>query len=212
MLQEVPVNIRSMSDEQAVQYALVENLQREDLNPVEETEGILQLLALRLECDAATVPSILYKMENSAKGKITRNISGSDEAAKVEQVFLDLGRMNWKSFVRTRLPLLKLPKDILEALRAGQIEYTKAKEIAKLELESDRMELLEAAWEIPLSLSQIQEKVKAYKQPEQASTLKSRFDTTYRSLNKLKLWDNPEKQEKLESLLAQMEALIKEND
>lgn len=40
-LTEVPVIVREMTDEQAVQYALVENLQREDLNPIEETEGIL---------------------------------------------------------------------------------------------------------------------------------------------------------------------------
>ena len=44
-LKEVPVTIREMSDPQAIQYALTENLQREDLNPIEETEGILDLLS-----------------------------------------------------------------------------------------------------------------------------------------------------------------------
>ena len=44
-LKEVPVTIRSLSDEQALQISLVENLLREDLNPVEEIEGILQLTA-----------------------------------------------------------------------------------------------------------------------------------------------------------------------
>src|SRR5512136_1925538 len=39
-LTEVPVVVREMTDSQAVQYALVENLQRQDLNPLEETEGI----------------------------------------------------------------------------------------------------------------------------------------------------------------------------
>ena len=42
-LREVPVIIREMSDEQAMEIALIENLQREDLNPIEEAEG-LQLL------------------------------------------------------------------------------------------------------------------------------------------------------------------------
>jgi len=76
-LTEVPVTVREMSDEQAVQYALTENLQREDLNPIEETEGTLQLLALRLGCETADVSSVLYRMENEAKGKITRNVSGN---------------------------------------------------------------------------------------------------------------------------------------
>ena len=89
-LTEVPATIREMTDDQAVQYALVENLQREDLNPVEETEGILSLLFLRLECDIAKVTSLLYRMENEAKGKITRNVSGKTEAETVEQVFASL--------------------------------------------------------------------------------------------------------------------------
>lgn len=45
-LTEVPVIIREMSDEQAMQISLIENLQREDLNPIEEAEG-LQLLISR---------------------------------------------------------------------------------------------------------------------------------------------------------------------
>lgn len=45
-LAEVPVIIREMSDEQAMQISLIENLQREDLNPIEEAEG-LQLLISR---------------------------------------------------------------------------------------------------------------------------------------------------------------------
>ncbi|MBW4635477.1 MAG: ParB/RepB/Spo0J family partition protein [Iphinoe sp. HA4291-MV1] len=211
-LTEVPVTVREMSDEQAVQYALVENLQREDLNPVEETEGILQLLALRLGCEAAEVSSLLYKMENSAKGKITRNVSGNSEASTVEKVFAELGRMNWQSFVRTRLPLLKLPTDILEALRAGRIEYTKAKEIAKLESAEDRTELLEAAIELPLSLSQIKEQVKRKQPATELPTLQSRLSATYKKAQKSSVWENPQKREKLESLLAELEALIAESD
>ncbi|MGN0445527.1 MAG: ParB/RepB/Spo0J family partition protein [Acutalibacteraceae bacterium] len=45
-LTEVPVIIKEMSDEQAMEIALIENLQREDLNPIEEAEG-LQLLITR---------------------------------------------------------------------------------------------------------------------------------------------------------------------
>lgn len=43
-LHEVPVIIREMSDEQAMEIALIENLQREDLNPIEEAEGLSLLM------------------------------------------------------------------------------------------------------------------------------------------------------------------------
>ncbi len=207
-LTEVPITLREMSDEQAVQYALTENLQREDLNPIEETEGTLQLLALRLGCETAEVSSVLYKMENEAKGKITRNVSGNSEAEIVEKVFTQLGKISWQSFVRTRLPLLKLPEDILETLRSGQIEYTKAKEIAKLTSKEERTELLEAALSQSLSLLEIQQQVKA-KQPVAAPPpLQNRLEATYKQAKKSKVWENPQKQKKLESLLGELEALM----
>lgn len=43
-LTEVPVVIREMSDEEAAVFALIENLQREDLNPIEEAIGIRSLI------------------------------------------------------------------------------------------------------------------------------------------------------------------------
>ncbi|WP_246823941.1 ParB/RepB/Spo0J family partition protein [Oligella sp. HMSC05A10] len=43
-LNEVPVLIRDVSDEQAAIMALIENMQREDLNPLEEAKGIRRLI------------------------------------------------------------------------------------------------------------------------------------------------------------------------
>ena len=43
-LSEVPVVIRSMTEEEACAIALIENLQREDLNPLEEAEGMQRLI------------------------------------------------------------------------------------------------------------------------------------------------------------------------
>lgn len=43
-LHEVPVTIREMTNEEASVFALIENLQREDLNPVEEAEGLKSLI------------------------------------------------------------------------------------------------------------------------------------------------------------------------
>ena len=43
-LDEVPVNIRELSDLETMQIAIIENLQRENLNPVEEAEGYNDLI------------------------------------------------------------------------------------------------------------------------------------------------------------------------
>ncbi|MDF7673291.1 ParB/RepB/Spo0J family partition protein [Acetobacteraceae bacterium ESL0709] len=43
-LHEVPVHIRHLDDSDAMAAAMVENLQRSDLNPIEEAEGLQRLL------------------------------------------------------------------------------------------------------------------------------------------------------------------------
>lgn len=43
-LTEVPVIVRSLTDAEVAVIALIENLQREDLNPIEEAEGISRLI------------------------------------------------------------------------------------------------------------------------------------------------------------------------
>ena len=66
-LSEVPVVIKELDDESALAIALIENLQREDLNPLEETEGILQLLAIKLRSEVEEVPRILYRLQKALK-------------------------------------------------------------------------------------------------------------------------------------------------
>jgi ParB family chromosome partitioning protein len=68
-LHEVPVVIRSLTDQQAYEQALVENLQRDDLNPIEEAGAYQHLmeeqgytqeqLAARLGRDRSTVANSL---------------------------------------------------------------------------------------------------------------------------------------------------------
>lgn len=43
-LSEVPVLVRSIPDEQALEMALIENIQRENLNPLEEAQGLQRLI------------------------------------------------------------------------------------------------------------------------------------------------------------------------
>ena len=43
-LNQVPVQVREIADENALEMALIENIQREDLNPLEEAQGIARLI------------------------------------------------------------------------------------------------------------------------------------------------------------------------
>lgn len=210
-LTQVPVTIRELSDEQALQFALTENLQREDLNPVEEVEGILQLLASSLGTDKSGVISLLNKIAKVQRG-LADNVVRPESQQIVEDVFAAIGRLSPESFRTHRLPLLNLPNDILDALRQGRIEYTKAKEIAKLESEAERIKILESALAQNLTLSQIRERVKAFQPAAERESLQSRLEDTYKQVKKSKLWNHPKKRQKLESLLAEMEALMVESD
>ncbi|MBW4689224.1 MAG: ParB/RepB/Spo0J family partition protein [Komarekiella atlantica HA4396-MV6] len=236
-LANVPVVVRSLSDEEALQLALIENLQREDLNPVEETEGILQLLAIKLEQPLEKVISHLYRMYNEAKGNINTsnpnvrvnaekedltvsnpNIRVSAESQAVQAVFDSLALMTWESFVKNRLPLLNLPDDILEKLRRGEIAYTKATAIARIKDEVERQSLLQDTIRENLSLTQIKERINKLKESEaktrsiQEAPLKNRIDKAYQVIKKTKTWNDPKKQKRLEKLITAIEALINESN
>jgi ParB family chromosome partitioning protein len=213
-LTEIPVVVREMDEATTHQVRLVENLQREDLNPLEETEGILELLALRLEISQDDTVKLLQKMENEAKGKITRNVTGNVQTLLVEEVFTALGCMKWDSFVRNRLPLLNLPPNVLEVLRSGKLEYTKARAIARVKDKQERQALLAAAISEDLSLAQIKQRVasitakNAVDKDSKPLSLKSRIKAAYRFVEKSNIWDEPNKQKRLEKLLTELEALI----
>lgn len=211
-LTEVPVIARSLNDQEALQLSLVENLQRDDLNPIEETEGILELIALQLDKKVPEVISLLYKMQNILAGKVTDNVISNSDAEDVKMIFTGLGLMEWESFTANRLPLLRLPDEILEVLRQGKIEYTKAKVIAKLKEKTERIALLEEAILQNLSLNEIRERLKNRKSSTEEKELEKQIDSTYKKMKKSKLWDNPKKRKKLELLFAQIEILINEDD
>jgi ParB family transcriptional regulator, chromosome partitioning protein len=217
-LAEVPVVVRKMGDEEAVQYALLENLQREDLNPVEETEGILRLLALGLDKDTEDVISLLYKMQNTVRHQarrgasgVTHNVMGNSEEKVVLSIFDEFGRMTWESFVNNRLPLLNLPDDILQALRSGRIAYTKARTIARLKDEKEREAVLREATAQDLSLTVIRNRVNALLTKQATITpldLPGRASALAKKLRRRKFLRDEKKRERLETLLAEMESLL----
>jgi ParB family chromosome partitioning protein len=141
-LKTVPVVIVEISDDKARQIALIENLQREDLNPIEETESLLELLAFELNVTKKQVVSLLYQLENAEKGRseVERQIF-----EKVERLFAMIGNIKWQTFVRTRLPLLGLPVDIVEAVRNGSLSYTKAMAVNGVKDDNLRSQLLAEA-------------------------------------------------------------------
>ena len=210
-LVDLPVIIRQLTDGQALHITLVENLLREDLNPLEETEGILNLLSLRLGTDVESVISLLYRMQNDVQ-RVTHNVMGQAEAEVIQTVFVEVG-LAWESFVNNRLPLLKLPEDILAALRSGQIAYTKAQAIARVKDEQHRKSLLEQAVMKGLSLTEIRAVAKEIKRSEQSGNkdephFRVRIDNVCRRMKKSKLWDDPKKRLNLEKALAAVEALL----
>ncbi len=210
-LTEVPVTIRELSDEEALSIALVENLQREDLNPVEETEGIVTLLGIELKESAEAVISLLHRMDNEQKGKVTNNVIGNVEKQKIESVFANLGQ-NWQSFVNNRLPLLKLPDEIKTVLRQGKIAYTKARAIAKIQDDRQRNNLIDEAVSENLSLVQIKEKIKALSTEDNSLPSPSTQVKNITSrLNRSKLWSkNPKKWKQVQNWLHKIETLLEE--
>lgn len=84
-LHEVPVILKSYDDKQTLELAIIENIQREDLNPIEEAEGYFRLInefklsqqqvAERVGRDRATVANAVrvLSLPNEVKDLISSN-------------------------------------------------------------------------------------------------------------------------------------------
>jgi ParB family transcriptional regulator, chromosome partitioning protein len=155
-----------LSDLEARKIAHAENVFREDLNPIEETWGILALLGDLLDKTENEVASLLYQMDNS-----THNVMGNEERERVVTFFQELGKMDWKSFVKNRLPLLKLPEDLLVALQQGKLEYTKVIALKAVKDEKLRQKLLSEALDKGFSLAEIKQKIKLIKERQSEAQL-----------------------------------------
>ena len=212
-LQTVPIVIVELSDEEAYLAALHDNSHREDLNPIDETEYIIKLLGHWLKLEVEGVKSLLYRLRNhKASGNVSTN-GESDEDKTLEIVARVIGQVKKGltpiSFVETRLPLLKLPEEILAAIRTGEIEYTKAKSIAKIGDPEKRMELLATAIDEKWSVKEIQnwrkEQDRGTEITEAEETPTIRIGRTMKKLKSSKAWENPSKWKKIQALLMKIE-------
>ncbi|MEK2647296.1 ParB/RepB/Spo0J family partition protein [Bdellovibrio sp. BCCA] len=97
-LHEVPVILKSYDDKQALELAIVENIQREDLNPIEEAEGYSRLIsefklsqqqvAEKVGKDRATVANAVRLL--SLPNEIKEMISGNELSVGHAKVLLAL--------------------------------------------------------------------------------------------------------------------------
>lgn len=214
-LSKIPAIVKELSDEETSLIRLVENLHRENLNPVEETEAILQILALKLKIPQEQAIATLYRMRHEVRGEVEKNTVSDSEVKIIRSTFEGFGLIKWDTFISHRLPLLNLPTEVLEALRQGQIEYTKATAIATVKDTDLRQSLLNETITESFSLVQIKEKIrdlKASQNIEKPVTLKTRFTSSIQRLKKSPVWDDKKKQKSLEKLIAQIESLIEQEE
>jgi ParB family chromosome partitioning protein len=107
-LKRIPAVVKQVSDSEALEIALVENLQREDLNPIDEARGYKELikrfnltqeqLAKKIAKDRSTIANVLrlLNLPNAVRkgleeGRISvghaRALLGLDEPKQIENVY-----------------------------------------------------------------------------------------------------------------------------
>jgi len=157
-LAEIPVDIVETDDITAVKLSRVENARRRSLNALDDTEELLHLLTLTLGKSRDETKKLLYKFKNAAEGNSSINTEIEETIKLVfNEVAPELGVM---TFISSRLPLLELPDDVLEAYSAGQLEYTKAVELGRVDNETLRRSLLQETIEEGLSLSALKARIR----------------------------------------------------
>jgi ParB family transcriptional regulator, chromosome partitioning protein len=206
--------VQKLTDAEVVELALIENNHRTAPNPVEETQGMLKLLSLKLDKTEPEVISLLNRASTEEK-QGSDNVIRSQDWQTVKSVFQVFSSLTPESFRVNRLPILNLPKDVLESLNQGSLEYTKARAIARIKDDRERKKLLQQTVEQNLSLSQIREKISEPSllnvQSSTSPTLQERMDSLYRRLKKNKVWEDPKKGKRLEKMILQIEALLTED-
>ena len=125
-LTEVPVIVKDVTDEQAMELALVENLQREDLDPVEEALGIRELMT---RCDL-TQEQAARKLgkSRSALANILRLLTLPDSVLELlKSGFITIGHAK----VVLGLPTPELQAEAAQMIADNQLNVRQAEALCK---------------------------------------------------------------------------------
>lgn len=206
LLTELPIKVFDVSDAVAIEIVTATNLQRKVLDPIAETDAILELLVVKLGKARSEVLSLFYQQSNS-----THNVMRTPEWQEIESVFAATTRTTPESFRANKLPLLKLPTEILEAVRKGQLEYTKAILISRVKDPDAQLSILNNAVQLSLTLAQIKDAIAEVKgEKEVKVTTATRASDVARLVKKAKL--DPKRQAQVEKYLDKIEELISDQE
>ncbi|TSA87477.1 ParB/RepB/Spo0J family partition protein [Deinococcus detaillensis] len=199
-LSEVPVLIRDLTPQEAEIISAVENLQREDLNRYDEVMYKLRLVAQLFEIAPEEASSVL-------KGLRANPDSSSEKVTQLDELFTQLGREQWRSFVTNGLPVLRLPPSIAEALQSGVLEYSKAVLLSRAP-EQHHKALLKRVITKNLTHAELKEAIAKLK-PAAPQPAVSPLSQVKRHLSVQRLSQLPEQQrQRAEALLSELADLL----
>lgn len=125
-LDEVPVIIKDVSDEQAAALALIENLQREDLNPIEVAEGCHQLIE-KYGLTQETAAKKLGKSRSSVTNSLRLLALPQEVRHKVSEGILSAGHAK----VLLGLPTQELMQQAAEEIEANGLNVRQTEAFCK---------------------------------------------------------------------------------
>ena len=125
-LDEVPVIIKDVSDEQAAALALIENLQREDLNPIEVAEGCHQLIE-KYGLTQETAAKKLGKSRSSVTNSLRLLALPQEVRHKVSEGVLSAGHAK----VLLGLPTQELMQQAAEEIEANGLNVRQTEALCK---------------------------------------------------------------------------------
>lgn len=190
-LEAIRAVILDLDETQALEIAIIENLQREDLNPVEETDAVLRLLSVRLEKPIPAVLEVIRQVYDESRGRSGNNVISTVEKDRVVKIFLSLGRFTPASFHTNRVPLLDMPVDLIKVVREGKLHYTKARKLARVHDLAIRASILQRVLSEGMSVADLDQAVK------EALQQQNRNDDTSKMVRSLKSRLSPSRIEKL---------------
>ena len=216
-LKSVRCIVDDYSDEQALEFALVENLQREDLSKLEETQGLLRLIEAKLGILQAEAIQLI-RTEGHSDKIIRSDVAPSEKLIKIKDLLVTFG-IELQTFRTKNLRTLTLPNDLKEAHLKKSLPYSSALELNKIKDDALRVKVLLVVLKKNLSFRKTKDLVaeelsklnEAERRPAVQKKLIARIERTLRSTKKADhLLGKPQKRKKLEALLEQIEALLEE--